>query len=339
MRERDFPLARGPRRMAKTPQGGNVAAQVLEAPKFRIIDAVMIILALNSVTLVFADIFFRNKLYDWGLFREVIILDAIITAIFLVDFVIENRSKSFPRMLRDSWFDIVGLVPMVAFVALEAQVAGQPFGPVFNEEVRLAGGAAAGGSLLRLFRFVRIVRIVQAFSRFLRATNMTFGEQVTKRVFDKYRRIIVAELTTPIMVAGITITQELVIRMKFLEAAGKSLDAKRPEIHAAVLEALEKNRVPQSFITQPMVGKIVHDVEKAVVDTVVATLTGPEINKLTQEMIVEVMENFKQQLQSPEGKAMLKQLGSAPPAQKDLPKTSPAATRPVDASLEGPSGF
>lgn len=329
--------------MAKTPQGGNTAAQVLEPPKFRILDAAMILLALLSVTLVFADIFFRRKLYDWGIFREVIIADAIITGIFLIDFIVEARGKPPLRILRESWFDILGLVPMIAFVALQAKLTGNPFGPVFNEEIQLTGGAAAGGSILRLLRFVRVIRIVQAFQRFLRATNMTFGEQVTKRVFDKYRRIIVAELTTPIMVAGITITQELVIRMKFLEAAGKSLDAKRPEIHAAVLEALAKNKVPQSFITQPMVERIVNDVERSVVDTVVATLTGPEINKLTQEMIVEVMENFKQQLQSPEGKAMLKQLGTAPPAQKDIPKPgTPAATATVDAqatAMDGPSGF
>ena len=321
--------------MAKEPQGGNAAAQTLVAPKFRILDAAMILLALVSVTLVCLDIFRRSWLYEKGIFREVIIVDLVITAIFLIEFIGDNRGKPVPRILREGWFDIIGLVPMIAFVALEAAVNKQPFGPVFNEEVRLAGGAAAGGSLLRLFRLVRILRIVQAFSRFLRATNMTFGEQVTKRFFDKYRRIIVAELTTPIMVAGITVTQEIVIRMKFLEAAGKSLDQKRPEIHAAVLEALKKNRIPDSIIAQPMVERIVNDVEKAVVDTVVATLTGPELNKLTQEMIVEVMENFKAQLNSPEGKAMLKNLGNAPPAQKDLPPAAPAKEQ----GLDGPSAF
>ena len=153
---------------------------------------------------------------------------------------------------------------------------------------------------------------------------------MTKRFFDKYRRIIVAELTTPIMVAGITVTQEIVIRMKFLEAAGKSLDAKRPEIHAAVLEALKKNKVPDDFLTRPIVERLVNDVEKAVVDAMVATLTGPEINKLVQEMIVETMQQFKEQLQSPVGKALLKQMGSAPPAQKDLPDAK---------SFDGPSAL
>ena len=306
------------------------AAQTLEAPKFRIIDAAMILLALFSVTLVLLDIFFRRKLYEWNVFTAVMIVDLVITFIFAAEFFVDNRKKSPGRILRDGWFDIVGLVPMVFFVWIEAVAAGVGFAAVWSGEVQLLGGARAGG-LLRLFRLVRILRIVQAFSRFLRATNMTFGEQVTKRVFDKYRRIIVAELTTPIMVAGISITQELVIRMKFLEAAGKSLDAKRPEIHAAVLEALAKNKVPQNVLTQPMVERIVHDVEKAVVDTVVSTLTGPEINKLVQEMIVEVMENFKQQLQSPEGKAMLKAMGSAPPAQKDLAGTKDAT------AFDGPS--
>lgn len=321
--------------MAKEPQGGSPAAHVVEAPKVRVIDGVMTLLALVSVTLVLLDIFARQRLYDWGLFREVIIVDLVITLVFLGDFVFEARGKPAGRVLRESWFDIVGLVPMIAFVALEAAVAGQPFGPVFNEQVRLTGGAAAGGALLRLFRFVRIVRIVQAFSRFLRATNMTFGEQVTKRFFDKYRRIIVAELTTPIMVAGITVTQELVIRMKFLDSIGQAIDAKRPEIHAAILEALEKNRVPQDILTRPLVDKIVKDVEDSIVNALVTTLTGPELNKLTQEMIVEVMENFKQQLQSPEGKALLKQMGTAPPAQKDLPKSAPA----TEQALEGPNAF
>ncbi|HLE97234.1 MAG TPA: ion transporter [Candidatus Thermoplasmatota archaeon] len=299
--------------MASPKTAVSPAAQTLEAPKFRLVDGVMILLALVSVTLVFLDIFARARLYDWGIFREVIVADLVITLVFLGDFVLENRGKAPGRILRDSWFDIVGLVPMIAFVWFEARSGGIPFGAVFNEQVRLVGGAAASGGLLRLFRFVRVVRIVQAFSRFLRATNMTLGEQVTKRLFDKYRRIIVAELTTPIMVAGISVTQEIVVRMKFLEAAGKSLDAKRPEIHAAVLEALRKNKIPESVITQPLVDRIVNDVEKAVVDAVVTTLTGPEINKLVQEMVVEVMENFKVQLQSPEGKALLRSMGDAPP--------------------------
>jgi len=316
--------------MARTPVGTTTpAAQMLEAPKFRAIDAAMILLALFSVTIVLLDIFARRRLYEWGIFTAVIVVDLVITLIFLADFFIENRGKAPARVMRDSWFDIVGLVPMILFVWLESLSAGVAFAAVFSGEVQLLGAARAGG-LLRLFRLMRIVRIVQAFSRFLRATNMTFGEQVTKRFFDKYRRIIVAELTTPIMVAGITVTQEIVIRMKFLEAAGKSLDAKRPEIHAAVLEALKKNKVPDDFLTRPIVERLVNDVEKAVVDAMVATLTGPEINKLVQEMIVETMQQFKEQLQSPVGKALLKQMGSAPPAQKDLPDAK---------SFDGPSAL
>jgi hypothetical protein len=326
--------------MAQKPaqaSGVSPAAQMLEPPKFRLIDGAMILLALVSVSLVFLDIFARPKLYEWGIFREIIITDAVITAIFFIDFIMENRGKTPARILKDGWFDIVGLVPMIAFVALEAKIAGDPFSAVFNEHIQLSGGAAAGGSLLRLFRFVRIVRIVQAFSRFLRATNMTFGEQVTKRFFDKYRRIIVAELTTPIMVAGITVTQELVIRMKFLDSVGKAIDEQRPQIHQAVVEAMKSNKVPDQIIAQPLVDKITHQVEKAVVDNIVATLTGPELNALTQKMIVEVMENFKQQLQSPEGKRLLKEMGSAPPGQKDLPRMGPPAADTK--AFEGPSGF
>lgn len=319
--------------MATKPEmGTSVAAQTLVPPKFRVIDGAMILLALVSVTLVITDIVARGWLYDRHLFRIVIIIDAIITAIFLVDFLVENRKKSPVRILREGWFDIVGLVPMVAFVWLEARISGHPFGAVFNEEIRLTAGAAAGGSLLRLFRFVRIVRIVQAFSRFLRATNMTFGETVTKRFFDKYRRIIVAELTTPIMVAGITVTQELVIRMKFLDSVGKAIDEQRPQIHAAVLESLKRNKVPDQLIAQPLVEKLTHQVEEAVVNVIVDTLTGPELNALTQKMIVDVMENFKKQLTSPEGKALLKQMGDAPPGQRDLPGAQTEAK-----AFEGPS--
>ena len=334
----DFsPRPRLPGLMAPEQIGPSAAAQKVAAPKFRPIDAAMILLALVSVTLVCIDIFARGWLYDKGIFREVIIVDAVITLVFLVDFVLEARGKAPLRILKESWFDILGLVPMIAFVALEAKFGGISFSDAFNENVRLGGGAAASGSLLRLFRLLRIVRIVQAFSRFLRATNMTFGEQVTKRFFDKYRRIIVAELTTPIMVAGITVTQEIVIRMKFLESVGKAVDAQRPQIHAAVLEALQKNKVPNNVLAQPFVDKLVNDIENAVVNTLVETLTGDELNALTQKMIVEVMENFKTQLQSPEGKAMLKQMGTAPAPTTGALASSPAAAK--DAALDGPSAF
>lgn len=311
------------RRVLPKPSGLNPAALLAEAPKVKWIDLAMILLALLSVTIVFIDIFFRRWLYEWGIFEETVIVDLVITAIFAIDFFGETRGMSFTRRLREKWFDIIGLLPLVFFVWLETLATGVPFWAAVTGEVRLAGGAAATGGLVRLFRFVRIIRIVQAFSRFLRATNMTFGEQVTKRLFDKYRRIIVAELTTPIMVAGITVSQEIIIRMKFLEAAGKSLDAKRPEIHAAVMEALQKNKVPDNFIAQPMVEKIIRDVETSVVNTVVDTLTGPELNRLTQEMIVEVLDNFKQQLASPEGKAMLRAMGTEPPASADRATAPP----------------
>lgn len=281
-------------------------------PTFRAIDAVMIFLATVSVTLVMIDIFARDWLYAKHAFTAIIIADGVITTIFLIDFIAESRGESLKTILRTRWFDIVGLMPMAAFVAIEAQVLNVPVWAALTSAVQLGGGAAATGNLLRLFRFVRIVRIVQAFSRFLRAANMTFGETVMKRVFDKYRRIIVMELTTPIMIAGITVTQEVVVRMKFLESAGKALDEKRPEVHAAVLEALNKNKATQAFLTTAIAEKVVADVEKAVMDAVVDTLTGPELNQLVQQLVVEVMENFKEQLKSPEGKAALKKLGEEP---------------------------
>jgi len=288
------------------------AAHALEPPKISWRDIAILLLALVSVTLVLFDIFARQRLYDWGVFRTVVIVDLAITLVFVVEFFFKiDRGAGLLRILRDNWFEVLGMVPLIAFVALEAQISGVPFGAAFSGETQLIGGAASTGGLLRLFRFVRIVRIVQAFSRFLRATNMTFGEQVTKRFFDKYRRIIVAELTTPIMITGITISQEVIIRMKFLEAAGKSIDAKRDEIHRTVLEALERNNVPESVLTRPLVEKIMAEVEESIVNTLVDTLTGPAINELTQETIVEVLENFKEQIQSPEGKRMLKQMGAA----------------------------
>lgn len=283
----------------------------LKQPTFRVIDAVMILLALVSVTLVMIDIFARDWLYAKHAFTGIIIADAIITSIFFIDFLVESRGESLKTIFRTRWFDIVGLMPMAAFVAIEAQILGVGIWPALTSAVELGGGAAATGNLLRVFRFVRIVRIVQAFSRFLRATNMTLGEQMTKRLFDKYRRIIVMELTTPIMIAGITVTQEIVVRMKFLESAGKALDSKRPEVHAAVLETLNKNKATQSFLTTAIAERVVADVEKAVMDAVVETLTGPELNALVQQLVVEVMDNFKEQLKSPEGKAALKRLGDA----------------------------
>lgn len=283
----------------------------LEAPRFSFLDLAMLLLALASVTLVLLDVFFRGRLYDWNVFGAVVTADLLITLVFLGEFIYKlEGGKSIARVARENWFDLLGMIPLAAFVALEAGMQGVAIGAALTGTVQLTTQANAAG-LIRLFRLVRIVRIAQAWSRFMRATNMTFGETVTKRIFDKYRRIIVAELTTPIMLATLTVTQEVVIRMKFLESAGKAIDAKRPEIHAAVRESLERNRVPQSIIQKPLIDKLVKDIEDAVVNVAVDTLTGPALNKVTQEMIVEVLDNFKQQMTSPEGKAALRNLDTS----------------------------
>ncbi|HWG89218.1 MAG TPA: ion transporter [Candidatus Thermoplasmatota archaeon] len=301
------------------------------APRFTAVDGAMTLLALASVTLVIADIFARGTLVEWGIFTTIVWVDLAITVVFAAEFIFASRQDGLLRHIRNNWFDVIGMVPMIGFLYLEANISGMPFSAVMEGQVD--AGAAAGAGALRLFRFIRIVRVVTALSRFLRATNMTLGEAVTSRIFGKYRRIIVAEVTTPILVAGITVSQEIIIRMKFLESAGKALDAKRPEIHAAVLEALQKNKVPQNVLTQPLVEKIVLEVEKTVVDTMVDTLTGPELNKLTQQMIVEVLEQFKQQLKSPEGKAMLKNLdldNDGIPDGKQFPQAATAVGEAVE---------
>jgi hypothetical protein len=275
----------------------------LEPPKFTVLDAVMTLLAVVSVILVIADVFFRPALYERGWFVPVLWTDLAIALVFLVEFVYLSWGQGLIKHARENWFDLIGMVPLAAFLAVEAYVAGVPIAAAFTGAVALTGTQGAG--ILRFFRFFRVIRLFTAWSRFLRATNMTFGEQVAKRFFDKYRRIVVAELTTPILTAGLTVSQEVIIRMKFLDSIGSTLDAKRPEVHAAVLEALERNKVPQSVITQPLVERIVNQVEQAVLDAVVDTLTGPELNKVTQEAIVEVLQNFKDQLNSKEAKEAL----------------------------------
>lgn len=299
-------------------------ARLEKAAKFGLEDLAMILLAVASVTIVIADIVYRPRIIfsdvpsgflgippegwadtartlrdpvaGWEPFWILVAVDFLITLIFAIEFFVKARQYgSLGAYAKDNWFDVVGLFPMALFVALDWYFAGCSDLPM------LAGcQAAKGAGLIRLLRFARIIRVVTAASRLARAANMTLGEQVVSKVFGKYKAILVAELTTPILLQAINITQGIVTRGKYAESVGKELDAKRDEIYAIIIKNLEARRSTQ-VITQPeFVRAAIRKAEEEVLNSVVLTLTSEELNKIIADTVDRVLEDFKRELKKKE---------------------------------------
>lgn len=299
-------------------------ARLEKAAKFGLEDVLMILLALASVTLVLADIFYRPRLIfsdvpsgflglppegwadtprtlrapiaGWEPFWIIVAIDAAITLVFILEFVVKSREYgSVAKYARDNWFDVVGMFPMGFFVALDWYLAGS------SSLTLLATNAGArGASIVRLLRFARIIRVITAASRLARAANMTLGEQVVSKVFNKYKAILVAELTTPILLQAISITQGIITRGKYAESVGKELDAKRDEIYSLIIKNLEARKATQTLTQPEFVRAAIRKAEEEILDTVVLTLTSEELNKIIADTVDRVLEDFKRELKKKE---------------------------------------
>ncbi len=283
--------------MATSNVGGVEMKRVeLGAPKFSTLDISMIVLAIASLILAAVDIFFIDWVFEtFPTWRQVnysgsptviqfVIADVLISGVFLTEFAYSaTRSGSWPTYTRGHWYDILGSIPTTA----------------------IPGFAA--------FRLLRIVRIVVVGSRFIRAANYTFGDAVVKRVFDKYKSVIVQELTAPILVAGVTMAQGTLSKGRYAESIGVALDTQRAQIHALVVDNLKRNPVTATIVGVPSMERLLMAQEKAILDAVITTLTSDETNQILQASLQTTLEDFKSEVQ---GKKSVRSLTLSPSAER-----------------------
>lgn len=286
----------------------------LEKPKFSKLDIAMIILAVASLILAAVDIFFIDWVFatfpDWQRVNYsgvetvwyFVIADVIIALIFLTEFSYSaTKSGSWKGYTKGHWYDLVGSIPTTA----------------------VPGFAA--------FRLLRIVRIVVVGSRFIRAANYTFGDAVVKRVFDKYRAVIVQELTAPILVAGVTMAQGTLSKGRYAESIGVALDTQRAQIHTLVLDNLKRNPVTAKIMGMSAAERILLAQEKAILDAVIQTLTSDETNSILQASLQTTLEDFKMEVQ---GKKVPRSLTLSPLA-ADSPYLQPITPQAREAVRGG----
>lgn len=144
-----------------------------------------------------------------------------------------------------------------------------------------------------LGRWFFILQIAIVLARFSEALDRTFGERVFHRMFARYKAMLVEELTDPILLRLATSIQGVLHRGRLMESLGRNLDKRRPEIHAAVLKAVEANPKVRRLYAIPMVQDRVREAVEGAVDSAVASLTSEEMHRLVSESLYEVFEDLK----------------------------------------------
>ena len=156
--------------------------------------------------------------------------------------------------------------------------------------------------ILGLGRWFLLLQVAIVFTRFSEALDRAFGERILNRMFDRYKAMLVEELTTPLLVRLVVIIQNALVKGRYMESLGKNLDRRRPEIHAIVLKAVEANPKVARLHRIPRVKEAVSDAVEGVVDSAVASLTSEEMNRLISESLHEVFEDLKQEINKREWK-------------------------------------
>ncbi len=176
------------------------------------------------------------------------------------------RSDNPVRFARQNWFAIMGLLPLTT--------------PLFVAD-----------------HFWIPVQIIVVASRVSVALDRAFGERVLSGVFARYKAMIVEELTDPILDRLLAIIQQALVRGRYLESLGESLDERRPLIRESVRKSLAASPKMSRLSSLGPVKRYIDETVEEAVDAAVVALTSEEMNKLVSESLDQALADFRGTIQ------------------------------------------
>lgn len=231
------------------------------------VDWVILALAVVSLGLVIVEQSFPSYFSSHPEARQWLIwADLGICGVFFIEFVARMRHQvSKWAYVKSRWYDILGMIPV-----------SHPF--------------------FRGFRLLRILRIAVITSRFVRATNRTFGEMAFEATVRRFRDILIEEVTDAVVLRSLSMVEPWLVRARFADRIGEAMEERRAEIRRLVREAM--GRVPGATMML-RVGpfrNMVDTAENAAVQAVIDTLRSEELNRLIQEATANVLDEIKEQV-------------------------------------------
>lgn len=148
-----------------------------------------------------------------------------------------------------------------------------------------------------------IVQGLALLTRFSIGLDRHLGDRALSRIFQRYRAMLVEELTDPILIRASIITEEIIQHGTYAESIGENLERKRSDIHETVRKSIDANPQMRRVMKLPGVPRLVRDAVDGALDSAVTALTSEEMEAIVQSTVEEVFKDFRTEVARKEWKA------------------------------------
>lgn len=143
-------------------------------------------------------------------------------------------------------------------------------------------------------RYFIVIQVITLVLRAGEALDRAFGARILAGLFERYRSMLVEELSQPLLMRLAVVLEDAVTSRDYAAAIGKRLDDRRDLVEAAVKRAIAASPKLTRLSRFGPVERWIDETTDEVVDAAHAALTGPEINLLIREGLQEAFAELKQ---------------------------------------------
>ncbi len=141
-----------------------------------------------------------------------------------------------------------------------------------------------------------IVQGLALITRFSIGLDRHLGDRALSRIFQRYRSMIVEELTDPILIRASIITEDVIQKGTYAQSIGENLEEKRPQVHETVLKSIEANPKARRLMKIPGIPGLVRDAVDGALDSTVTALTADEMEEIVESTVAEVFKDFRREV-------------------------------------------
>lgn len=194
--------------------------------------------------------------------RRIILTDYVICAIFAAEFTWRWRENGWERgFLLRNWYEILGMIPV-----------SEP--------------------ALRGFRLFRVVRIVVLLSRFGRAADRVFGDEVTYRLVNHFSKGVVGAIKRPLIVAMLDEVADVLQKGTYTKNVARVLDARRETMVTTIVDQIRRDPSTARLARLPFFD----DIARLSADTSLRVATEFLEDERTDGLIADVLQETLHQI-------------------------------------------
>ena len=145
-------------------------------------------------------------------------------------------------------------------------------------------------------RYYIVVQVVIVILRAGEALDRAFGARVLQGLFERYRSMVVEELTDPLLMRLAVVLEEAVVGRDYAAAIGKRVESRRDLMRAAVARGIAASPKLRRLYSLGPVQRKVDETTDELVDALATALTSPEVNQLIREGLQDAFAELKQNI-------------------------------------------